>query len=391
MVGVSCWWVSWGSCRPTSPAPMAPQAVPAGRAATRCSGPTARRAACRTSSSNSPPSIRTSPSWSRSARRCRARTSSPSRCPGTPAASVTAAGRRRSTSALSTPASGSRRRWCAASPTTSSTATAPIPTITDLVDTTELWFVPVANPDGYDYTFTPGNRLWRKNLRDNDGDGRITANDGVDLNRNFPTKWGYDDEGSSPEGGSRHLSGIRSRLGARDPGARPADGAGRLRVPRQLPLRLRGGAVRHQLAGGHTDARRRPLRDARGRRRGARGARLRPGSVGRPLHRQRPHRRARPPGLRHARVDRRDEHLPDGRRGRPRRRVGSRRVRQHPRVPRRRGAGRGRVPQEPAVRPVHRPVGRRPGRPGDRRRVARRPSSWSTASTCPTATPRRWP
>ena len=76
------------------------------------------------------------------------------------------------------------------------------PMITDLVDTTELWFVPVANPDGYDFTFTPGNRLWRKNLRDNDGDGRITANDGVDLNRNFPTKWGYDDEGSSPEGGS---------------------------------------------------------------------------------------------------------------------------------------------------------------------------------------------
>jgi hypothetical protein len=76
------------------------------------------------------------------------------------------------------------------------------PELTELVDTTELWFVPVANPDGYDYTFTPGNRLWRKNLRDNDGDGRITANDGVDLNRNYPTKWGYDDEGSSPAGGS---------------------------------------------------------------------------------------------------------------------------------------------------------------------------------------------
>ena len=44
-----------------------------------------------------------------------------------------------------------------------------------LVDTTELWFVPVANPDGYDYTFTEGNRLWRKNLRDNDGDGQITV------------------------------------------------------------------------------------------------------------------------------------------------------------------------------------------------------------------------
>jgi predicted deacylase len=83
------------------------------------------------------------------------------------------------------------------------------PTIRELVDTTELWFVPVANPDGYDFTFTPGNRLWRKNLRDNDGDGRITANDGVDLNRNFPTKWGYDDEGSSPVGGSEIYRGTR--------------------------------------------------------------------------------------------------------------------------------------------------------------------------------------
>ena len=28
--------------------------------------------------------------------------------------------------------------------------------ITDIVDDTELWFVPVANPDGYDFTFQPG-------------------------------------------------------------------------------------------------------------------------------------------------------------------------------------------------------------------------------------------
>ncbi|SCL32720.1 Immune inhibitor A peptidase M6 [Micromonospora nigra] len=73
------------------------------------------------------------------------------------------------------------------------------PEITRMVNTTELWFLPVANPDGYDHTFTPGNRLWRKNLRDNDGDGRITSGDGVDLNRNFAYKWGYDNEGSSPD------------------------------------------------------------------------------------------------------------------------------------------------------------------------------------------------
>jgi hypothetical protein len=72
------------------------------------------------------------------------------------------------------------------------------PVITDLVNRAELWFVPVANPDGYDWTFEPGQRMWRKNLRDNNGDGQITGVDGVDPNRNFPTKWGYDDEGSSP-------------------------------------------------------------------------------------------------------------------------------------------------------------------------------------------------
>jgi hypothetical protein len=72
------------------------------------------------------------------------------------------------------------------------------PALTRLVRSTEMWFVPVANPDGYDFSFTPGHRLWRKNLRDNDGDGRITGSDGVDLNRNHATRWGFDDEGSSP-------------------------------------------------------------------------------------------------------------------------------------------------------------------------------------------------
>ncbi|RAY15556.1 zinc carboxypeptidase [Actinomadura craniellae] len=70
--------------------------------------------------------------------------------------------------------------------------------LTKIINTTDLWFIPVVNPDGYDFTFTEGNRLWRKNLRDNDGDGQITGQDGVDPNRNFPYKWGYDNEGSSP-------------------------------------------------------------------------------------------------------------------------------------------------------------------------------------------------
>jgi hypothetical protein len=73
----------------------------------------------------------------------------------------------------------------------------PASDLTSLVNTREIWIVPVANPDGYDFTFTPGNRLWRKNLRDNNGDGQITVGDGVDPNRNFPTHWGFDNEGSS--------------------------------------------------------------------------------------------------------------------------------------------------------------------------------------------------
>ncbi|MCX4822288.1 M14 family zinc carboxypeptidase [Streptomyces sp. NBC_01142] len=74
------------------------------------------------------------------------------------------------------------------------------PRITRIVDSTELWFVLSANPDGYDYTFTgTAERQWRKNLRDNDGDGRTAPGDGVDLNRNFTYKWGYDNEGSSPD------------------------------------------------------------------------------------------------------------------------------------------------------------------------------------------------
>jgi hypothetical protein len=60
----------------------------------------------------------------------------------------------------------------------------------------EFWFMPVMNPDGYQYTFDH-ERLWRKNLRDNDGDGQVSASDGVDPNRNYPDHFNYDNEGSS--------------------------------------------------------------------------------------------------------------------------------------------------------------------------------------------------
>jgi hypothetical protein len=65
-----------------------------------------------------------------------------------------------------------------------------------LVDNTEMYFVPVVNPDGYEYnhqTNPNGGGMLRKNRRNN-GDGSY----GVDLNRNYGYKWGYDDSGSSP-------------------------------------------------------------------------------------------------------------------------------------------------------------------------------------------------
>ena len=70
--------------------------------------------------------------------------------------------------------------------------------VTRLVDSRELWFMCISNPDGHEYTFTPGNRLWRKNMADNDRDGVFgEPNDGVDPNRNFATNWGLDEEGAS--------------------------------------------------------------------------------------------------------------------------------------------------------------------------------------------------
>ncbi len=73
-----------------------------------------------------------------------------------------------------------------------------------------MWFVPISNPDGYEYTFDV-ERLWRKNLRDNDGNGEITVGDGVDLNRNFPNHFKYD---AVEQAHQRACLGLRRRAGA---------------------------------------------------------------------------------------------------------------------------------------------------------------------------------
>ena len=80
------------------------------------------------------------------------------------------------------------------------------PEVTALLDSRELWFVLVANPDGYERSFLT-DRLWRKTTRDNDGDGRVGTADGVDLNRNLPDHWGFDPEGSSARPDSQSYRG----------------------------------------------------------------------------------------------------------------------------------------------------------------------------------------
>jgi len=63
-----------------------------------------------------------------------------------------------------------------------------------LVNNREIFFIPVVNPDGYAYnqqTNPNGGGSWRKNRRNNSGSY------GVDLNRNYAYKWGFDNIGSS--------------------------------------------------------------------------------------------------------------------------------------------------------------------------------------------------
>jgi len=68
--------------------------------------------------------------------------------------------------------------------------------LTRLVDGREIWIIPVLNVDGKVYDMKNGNGRdkgagWRKNRRPNPNGGPV----GVDLNRNFPVRWG----GSSDE------------------------------------------------------------------------------------------------------------------------------------------------------------------------------------------------
>jgi len=68
--------------------------------------------------------------------------------------------------------------------------------VRDLVDSSEIWIVPIVNPDGLEYSIHVY-RYWRKNRRAN-ADGTY----GVDINRNYGYRWGFDNIGSSGTPGS---------------------------------------------------------------------------------------------------------------------------------------------------------------------------------------------
>ncbi len=78
------------------------------------------------------------------------------------------------------------------------------PEVTYLVNNRQIYCIPVFNPDGYEYnrsTNPSGGGMWRKNRRNNGGSY------GIDLNRNFSYKWGYDNIGSSSDPSSEDYRG----------------------------------------------------------------------------------------------------------------------------------------------------------------------------------------
>src|SRR5574341_1110223 len=79
------------------------------------------------------------------------------------------------------------------------------PQVTNWVNNTEIWFVPLINVDGHDAVVNDISLFWRKNARDLDSDGNLyeflcndwwtCSTEGIDLNRNYDWYW---NQGGSP-------------------------------------------------------------------------------------------------------------------------------------------------------------------------------------------------
>lgn len=70
------------------------------------------------------------------------------------------------------------------------------PRVTAIMDNSEIWVVPLLNPDGHKIVLDQTEVMWRKNLNDNNGNQQIdlssngNGNDGADINRNYSHMWG---------------------------------------------------------------------------------------------------------------------------------------------------------------------------------------------------------
>ncbi|HPS31177.1 MAG TPA: M14 family metallopeptidase, partial [bacterium] len=70
------------------------------------------------------------------------------------------------------------------------------PYVTSMVNDSEIWIIPLINPDGYVFSYNENGaegNVWRKNRREIPFNGSVTY--GVDLNRNYSYRWTPTPEG----------------------------------------------------------------------------------------------------------------------------------------------------------------------------------------------------
>ena len=74
--------------------------------------------------------------------------------------------------------------------------------VTNWIAKNEIWFIPVINVDGHHVVTQNIDPRWRKNVRDNNGNGILYEYniDGIDLNRNFDFNWAFGGSGESDNG-----------------------------------------------------------------------------------------------------------------------------------------------------------------------------------------------
>ena len=83
------------------------------------------------------------------------------------------------------------------------------PDVTNWINNTQIWFVPLVNPNGHKVVIDEDDTWWRKNIRDNNGNGILdipggSYPDGVDPNRNYGWHFGGTGSSSDPTSQTYH-------------------------------------------------------------------------------------------------------------------------------------------------------------------------------------------